>query len=60
MWHAKSANGGGVTVPKFDLPETKAQFDKLTVQQKSVLLEQYPERYHRFMRPKRPWEGEKE
>lgn len=58
MWHTQTANFGEVKVQRFPIPENQKEFDALTVAQKTVLLQQYPESYHRFARPKerKPWE----
>lgn len=57
MWHTQSTNNI-VRIEQFPIPETQAEFDRLTVAQKTVLLQQHPERYNRFARPKerKPWE----
>lgn len=57
MWHTQSTDNK-VRVERFPIPETQAEFDALTVAQKTVLLHQFPARYHRFARPKerKPWE----
>ena len=38
-------------VEKFDLPVTQAQFDALTIEQKSILYQEHPGYYSLFTRP---------
>ena len=58
MWHVRSSQQVGVKVPKFTIPRTKTEFQKLTIEQKTVLLEQYPSTYARLSKPLLPWEKE--
>ena len=48
-----------VTIPGFTIPETKEQFEQLTLAQKTILAKEHPNIYERFAhppQPKKPWE----